>query len=304
MLELPRGHVFSFIKKNAPEVIIDYLEHIIYVWNDTTAELHFNLAEHLRQKVVEELKIFSFFHVQFNLKSSKAGTEEGALGLYREKLIKFLTTSTVYRPDDIWGRLPFDSLFEERAILLGRMGKHEEALGIYVYILDDLKCAEEYCAEFYSKGQSEVYLVLLKVFLYPPAPLSLGKKEFIVPPKPRTGEALSLLETHCTEIDMLKAIDILPEDLNLKKSRSVFETAIDAYVTRKYLCQVLKRIQYQRYIQVCDNNIKQCCKQYFRVDERTNCSICKLKIGCKSVFVHCTDGSLAHFACYNRDSFS
>lgn len=37
----------------------------------------------------------------------------------------------------------FIGFFEERAILLGLMGKHEQALGIYVYILDEILEAEE-----------------------------------------------------------------------------------------------------------------------------------------------------------------
>lgn len=35
-------------------------------------------------------------------------------------------------------------LLEERALLLGRMGKHEQALFIYVHILKDTRMAEEY----------------------------------------------------------------------------------------------------------------------------------------------------------------
>lgn len=44
---------------------------------------------------------------------------------------------------------PFDLVFhlqgllEERALLLGRMGKHEQALFIYVHILKDTRMAEE-----------------------------------------------------------------------------------------------------------------------------------------------------------------
>lgn len=35
-------------------------------------------------------------------------------------------------------------MFEERALLLGKLGQHKEALAIYVYILRDHKMAEEY----------------------------------------------------------------------------------------------------------------------------------------------------------------
>jgi len=34
--------------------------------------------------------------------------------------------------------------YEERAILLGKQGRHEEALAIYVHVLHDNRMAEEY----------------------------------------------------------------------------------------------------------------------------------------------------------------
>ena len=75
------------------------------------------------------------------------------------KLVNFLSTSIYYRPDRIFGQLPRDGecgafvwtlltvtlgMFEVRAILLGRMGKHQAALEIYVYRLSNFAKAEEY----------------------------------------------------------------------------------------------------------------------------------------------------------------
>ena len=37
----------------------------------------------------------------------------------------------------------FLALFEERALLLGRAGRHEDALGIYIYMLGDTNMAEQ-----------------------------------------------------------------------------------------------------------------------------------------------------------------
>lgn len=59
------------------------------------------------------------------------------------KLLDFLGTSTQYRPDRLLGRLPADSMFEARALLLGRLGQHEGALQIYVNRLKDYETAEE-----------------------------------------------------------------------------------------------------------------------------------------------------------------
>ena len=39
--------------------------------------------------------------------------------------------------------LHLSGFYEERAILLGRLGRHEQALGIYVHVLSDVHLAEE-----------------------------------------------------------------------------------------------------------------------------------------------------------------
>lgn len=59
------------------------------------------------------------------------------------KLVEFLEFSTAYRADRILGRLPSEDMYQVRAILLGRLGRHEGALQIYVYQLDDQGTAEE-----------------------------------------------------------------------------------------------------------------------------------------------------------------
>ncbi|WAR19385.1 VPS39-like protein [Mya arenaria] len=87
-----------------------------------------------------------------------------------------------------------------------RLKKHEQALGIYVY------------------------LDLLKVYLYPPKPLSLGIQEFRREPKQKLADALAMLETHAAEINLYKAVSILPEDLTIKKLRSFLEVALEASV--------------------------------------------------------------------------
>jgi hypothetical protein len=48
-----------------------------------------------------------------------------------------------------------DGLFEERAIVMGKIGNHKEALVIYVHMLHDMKKAEDYCERMYNKGLPE-----------------------------------------------------------------------------------------------------------------------------------------------------
>lgn len=62
--------------------------------------------------------------------------------------------------------LDVDALYEERALLLGRIGRHEQALSIYAHVLRDHAAAENYCRKQYSpekEGAKDVYLSLLTV---------------------------------------------------------------------------------------------------------------------------------------------
>jgi hypothetical protein len=44
-------------------------------------------------------------------------------------------------------------LFEERAVILGRMGMHENAISIYMCTLNDVERAIRYCEGVYKQKQ-------------------------------------------------------------------------------------------------------------------------------------------------------
>ncbi|KAL7234222.1 hypothetical protein ACSBR1_017756 [Camellia fascicularis] len=57
----------------------------------------------------------------------------------RKKLLSALESISGYNPETLLKRLPTDALYEERAILLGKMTQHELALSIYVHKLCSAK---------------------------------------------------------------------------------------------------------------------------------------------------------------------
>lgn len=78
----------------------------------------------------------------------------------KDKFLHFIDTTSHYEIERLFGLLPSDGgqlhlldvltmihlptdLFEAKAILLGRMGRHDSALEIYVYRLQDFLKAEE-----------------------------------------------------------------------------------------------------------------------------------------------------------------
>ena len=128
---LPRQEVVAFLEKTNKEACIGYLEHLTGDLKDTSAEFHDKLAE---------------------LYLEKARTDEKT----RAKLLELLNTSQHYRANRLLGKLKGDGqscstglnladsleMPEMKAILLGRMGRHDEALRIYVYRLEDYTSAE------------------------------------------------------------------------------------------------------------------------------------------------------------------
>lgn len=59
--------------------------------------------------------------------------DEKTYSLTRKKLLSALENISGYNPEVLLKRLPTDALYEERAILLGKMNQHELALSIYVH---------------------------------------------------------------------------------------------------------------------------------------------------------------------------
>ncbi|KAA1106344.1 Vacuolar morphoproteinsis protein 6 [Puccinia graminis f. sp. tritici] len=97
------------------------------------------------------------------------GSLESGQEIYK-KLLDHLEDSSSYSPNWVLGRLPPDSMWEARAITLGKIGQHETALRIYVERLNDIRLAEEYCQRVYEKNgavDGSVFLCLLKICLRP-----------------------------------------------------------------------------------------------------------------------------------------
>uniref|UniRef100_A0A914X4H1 CNH domain-containing protein n=1 Tax=Plectus sambesii TaxID=2011161 RepID=A0A914X4H1_9BILA len=147
---LDRERVLHYLLSECPSAVIPYLEHIILQWNDARPKLHNTLAELYLEKVKALLRDY-LQSLPAGHQVLPAGKEPGQLSEYRSKLIFFLGMSFHYSPELLLVQIPHDALFEERALLLGRMKRHEQAIAIYTNILHDYKAAENYCNTYYDK---------------------------------------------------------------------------------------------------------------------------------------------------------
>lgn len=101
-----------------------YLEHIINNMNEDGADFHDKLVE--------------LYLAEIRMSSNNDQSRKQSY----DKLLAFLSRSNHYRPHRLISRLNGEEMPEARAILLGRMGKHDEALRIYIYTLKDYAAAE------------------------------------------------------------------------------------------------------------------------------------------------------------------
>ncbi|OCT68744.1 hypothetical protein XELAEV_18040032mg [Xenopus laevis] len=231
--------------------------------------------------------------------SVPAGKELGELGEFRRKLLDFLDISDCYQPEQLISHFPFDGLLEERALLLGRMGKHEQALFIYVHILEDTNMAEQYCHKHYDprkEGNRDVYLSLIRMYLSPPDVHCLGPiKIKLEEPKPNLAAALAVLEQHHGKLNTTKAINLLPEDTKIKEIQIFLEKVLEENAQRRRFNQVLKNLLHSEFLRAQEERISHQQVKCVITEEKV-CSVCKKKIG-NSAFARYPNGVVVHYFC-------
>uniref|UniRef100_A0A671NA36 Vam6/Vps39-like protein n=1 Tax=Sinocyclocheilus anshuiensis TaxID=1608454 RepID=A0A671NA36_9TELE len=279
---LPRDKVLNFLKDGFKELAIPYLEHIIYMWDETRPEFHNVLIQLYLEKVQGLMKVYLNSLPEDEIKAEPAGKEAGELGEYRNKLLSFLEVSSSYEPERLISDFPFDGLLEERALLLGRMGKHEQALFIYVHILKDTHMAEEYCHGHYdpsANGNKDVYLSLLRMYLSPPDVHFLGPiKMELCEPQANLQAALKVLQLHHSKLNTTKAINLLPANTQIREIQVFLESVLEEKAGRKRFDQVLKSLLQAEFLRVQEERIFHQQVKCVITDEKT-CRVCKKKIG-------------------------
>lgn len=124
-------------------------------------------------------------------------------------------------------------MFEERAILLGKLGRHEQALSIYTNILKDMPAAIDYCNICYQSdspankevssiksifrsrikkkiqlSKYQVYFYYLKLLLHPNEAVKVPGLAYPTEepqqPEPDIKKALETLDRFPSRIDPIK----------------------------------------------------------------------------------------------------
>ncbi|ORX60430.1 hypothetical protein DM01DRAFT_320588 [Hesseltinella vesiculosa] len=258
----PRDQVLEHLASISDTLTIQYLEYIIDELRDETPAFHNRLA--------------IAYLDQIKMEKTTPGKQQEA-----EKILT---------------RLPLKDLFEERAILLSRIGQHDQALDIYVYQLKNYSMAEEYCSKIYKADPtmgSEMYLTLLRVYLQPNhSNRDNGQRSPLLEP------ALKLLAHHGSHINAAHVLAILPTHTPLQGLFPFFEKYIrESHRTRnknKIVKNLLKAEQFQTEQQLAWYQSRS-----VKITEDRMCPQCNKRIG-NSVFAVFPNSVVVHYSCKER----
>lgn len=160
---VPADLVNSYLKQHAPNLQSTYLELMLSM---SVSGINPNLQNELVQLYLSE--VLDWHKI---LKEEGNWTEK-TYSPTRKKLITTLENNSGYNTDILLKRLPQDALFEERAILYGKINQHLRALSLYVHKLQMPERAVAYCDRVYEEGaqqpsKSNIYFNLLQIYLNP-----------------------------------------------------------------------------------------------------------------------------------------
>ncbi|BES93929.1 Vacuolar sorting protein 39 domain 1 [Nesidiocoris tenuis] len=284
---LPRPKVLDYLLRiDNHTLIIPYIEHAIHIWKESSPTFHNALIHQYRERILAN------------------GLNDPSSQFLRKKLRDFLETSKHYQTPAILKRFPTDCMFEERALICGKDGVHEVALGIYLLVLGDYKKALQFCDTVYNQkkeGYDRVYLEMLRLLLHPPDSITGVSVPLVTPadaPDPLTM-SIDLLEAHPDRIPIMEALDLLPNDVPLSKLKSFLLAGVKEAIKERRNSQLLKGLLNAQRLHLKKLKIEQESRKIVMTDVMV-CPVCKKRFGNQSAFVHYPNGDVVHYSCQDK----
>lgn len=233
------------------------------------------------------------------LRDPLAATKRASI---RATLTAFLNKSNHYNQEQVLKSFPSNDLFEERAIILGKLGIHEKVIAIYLQINGDLQGAADYCERVSSADDSNdtIYVSLIRALLtVPKVPPYSDAKLHPNCLQPNVDFVLKLLDEHATKINPLAVLKILPGDVPLQKLQTFLERALHAQLESRRRNQVLKGLLYAENLQ-SQEQLMLLQSRSVTLTEQSVCPVCKKRFTNQSAFVRYPNGRIVHYSCQER----
>ncbi|KAK4909051.1 Vacuolar morphogenesis protein 6 [Elasticomyces elasticus] len=302
--KLPRKEVVEFLGTVDRKLQIQYLEHVIKGLGEKQAGCY----QQLMNLYLQELK------ADYVLDDERRKL--------LVKLVSFLrNTKESYDKRQTFEQLPSDDpdFYEARAIVLGAMGYHKEALQVYVFQIWDYRKAEAYCAstftmqqaqeqasllarrlELNNTDQSNAFTTLVGLYLNPP-----------VSEHKHLPQALELLSKHGARLPASSTLHLMPDDLALKEIQGYLCGCIkdatcmwrQAVIVRSL--EGVRRANTERVLlfgRDSQSSRKPLGKnRRVRIGGDDQCNVCHIKFGLSAIRVY-PDNEVLHYGCLGRST--
>ncbi|KAI6223780.1 hypothetical protein M3Y99_01431600 [Aphelenchoides fujianensis] len=295
--------VLSFLRTECIAALTPYLEYLINQVGEKRAQFHEALAEQYILRVKPLMN--NYVHALSDDENiTRAGEEEGELGEFRGKLLHFLQNSINYNAQKILLLLD-DYLIEEKAIVFGRLKRHEEALLIYTNVLMDFAAAERYCVQHYNPKDalnSQVFFLLYKAYISPNDLPSEALSSTLKQRKPvgNVNEALKILKYHSIKLDTVQAIALIPVDTPLSRVYGALESVLES--TKNKVSSTAIRLAVSNVARGhAGRELEKTESKRVTIDFDVECVLCQKRIT-TSAFVRYTNENIAHFFCHQKTS--
>ncbi|XP_010643246.1 transforming growth factor-beta receptor-associated protein 1 isoform X2 [Fukomys damarensis] len=265
--------VISRLKKY-PRALVKYLEHLVVDRSMQKEEYHTHLAVLYLEELLQQREATS---------SSDAMATET-----QTKLRRLLQKSDLYRVHFLIERIQGAGLPVERAILHGKLGEHEQALGVLVHELGDTAAAEDYCL-WSSEGQDapcrrRLFHMLLAMYLQakPSAP-------------ELTVAAVDLLNRHATEFDAAQVLQLLPDSWSIQLLCPFLTGAVRSSIHARRTAQLALGLARSENLLYTYDKMK-LKGSAIQLSDRKLCQLCQHPF-LEPVFIRYPNGGLVHTHC-------
>lgn len=215
------------------------------------------------------------------------GTEPGQLGQFRKALLRLMEHSKTINASNILLRIQETVLYDEQILCYTRLGRHEDALNILFLNLKSHNKATAYCAKFQDEADSNLFLILLKVYL----------KRVKNGDLPRSVE--TLLNDYPQYLKPDDVIPLLPPSIKIAQIRGYLESSLRHNQSKLRMGQVEKEL---RKADLMSKEIERgkITTRALNIESGTRCAVCKSPIG-DAMFVWFPNNVVCHFKCKKSD---
>ncbi|KAJ3187941.1 Vam6/Vps39-like protein [Gaertneriomyces sp. JEL0708] len=276
------------------DAVLEYLEYLVHELHNSTPDIHDRLVIGYISKLKSDLLATEGLAGPMLPARPEAGprSTKHTFWDYRKKLGVLLETSQVYDAERILALCPNDALFEERALVLGRLKRHGEALIVYVEKVRNFQAANKYCEAHYDPDDDrsrDVFLLLLELYwnMYSEGNYPLD-------------DILSFLSVYGAKMDPIKALSILPLTLPLRYLTGFFDKCLHDMHRSRNTNEIVKSLLKAEGLQCKAQRLNYSTKRITIAEDRM-CSVCLKRIG-SNVFTSFPTGAVAHVYCATKES--